>query len=261
MTSTPVTVITGASRGIGAATALRLGADWHRAGNSATLILSYLSQAEAAEAVANTIRSETVKVVTVQADVSKEADVLRLFATADDNGQIVGLVNNAGWLGTIKPFTDYSIERIEQTMAVNVIGPFLCAREAVSRMLADARETHSKSQTGRSIVNVSSRAASFGSPNEFIDYAASKGAVDTMTIGLATEVAERNIRVNAVRPGLIHTDIHAMAGAPDRVERLAGRVPIGRGGTPEEVAASIAWLLSSEASYVTGALLDVGGGR
>lgn len=261
MTSAPVTVVTGASRGIGAATARRLASDWHQAGRRATLILTYINQAEAAESVAASIRSETVQAETVQADVSNEADVLQLFAAADQHGPLVGLVNNAGWLGPIRPFASYSTKRIEHTMAVNVVGPFLCAREAVSRMLIASSDSDSLASTDRAIVNVSSRAASFGSPNEFIDYAASKGAVDTMTIGLATEVAGRGIRVNAVRPGLIDTDIHASAGAPDRVERLASRIPIGRGGTAEEVAASIAWLLSPEASYVTGALLDVGGGR
>lgn len=248
-----VTIITGASRGIGAATATSLAAKLGTRPEPHHLVLGYLRDEGAANEVAQAAAALGVGASTVQADVASEADVQALFAEADRAGTLTGLVNNAGILDTIGPFTDLTVERLERTWAVNITGVFLCAREAVVRM--------SHSEQGGSIVNVSSRAASFGSPNEFIDYAASKGAVDTMTVGLATEVARRNIRVNAVRPGLIKTEIHAAGGEPGRVERLADNIPIGRGGQPEEVANLIAWLLSDEASYVTGALIDVGGGR
>ncbi len=249
--STDVTVITGASRGIGAATARRLAQQL--AGTDHHLVLSYVNNAEAAQHVADEVAFHGVGASIVQADVSQEADVIAIFSEADSRGRLTGLVNNAGILDTISPFVELTAERIERTWAVNITGTFLCAREAVKRM-ADGPTTGS-------IVNVSSRAASFGSPWEFIDYAASKGAVDTMTVGLATEVAGRNVRVNAVRPGLVHTDIHRSGGDAGRVDRLAERIPIGRGGQPEEVANLIAWLLSDEASYVTGALMDIGGGR
>ena len=248
---TDVILITGASRGIGAATARRLAKDRPQLAQ----ILTYVSNAEAADAVADEIRGMGVTAEIVGGDVAVEADVLAMFEAADRLGTLTGLVNNAGVVAPIARLDQFDAARIERTMAVNVTGSILCAREAVRRMSS----LHGGG--GGSIVNVSSRAASFGSPNDFIDYAASKGAVDTMTIGLATEVAAEGIRVNAVRPGLIDTDIHASAGLPDRVRLLADRVPMGRGGTAEEVAASIVWLLSDDASYVTGALLDVGGGR
>lgn len=248
---TDVILITGAGRGIGAATARRLAKDRPQLAQ----ILTYVSNAEAADAVADEIRGMGVTAEIVGGDVAVEADVLAMFEAADRLGTLTGLVNNAGVVAPIARLDQFDAARIERTMAVNVTGSILCAREAVRRMSS----LHGGG--GGSIVNVSSRAASFGSPNDFIDYAASKGAVDTMTIGLATEVAAEGIRVNAVRPGLIDTDIHASAGLPDRVRLLADRVPMGRGGTAEEVAASIVWLLSDDASYVTGALLDVGGGR
>ncbi|MGI9598322.1 MAG: SDR family oxidoreductase [Acidimicrobiales bacterium] len=246
-----VVLITGAGRGIGAATALRLAADRP----DLALVLGYLANAGAASAVADQVRSLGAKAEIVQGDVSSEADVLRMFAVADELGSLTGLVNNAGVLFPIGRLDGFDVERIERTMAVNVTGSMLCAREAIRRM------STRHGGAGGSIVNLSSRAASFGSPNDFIDYAASKGAIDTMTIGLATEVAAEGVRVNSVRPGLIDTEIHASAGLPDRVELLADKVPMGRGGTADEVAASIVWLLSDDASYVTGALLDVGGGR
>ena len=246
-----VAVITGASRGIGAATAIRLATERPEL----TQVWSYATNEAAAAEVAAQLSTLGVTVDTVQADVSVEADVINLFAAADRRGPLQAMVNNAGLLFPVARLDEFDGDRIARTMAVNVTGAMLCAREAVKRM------STKHGGTGGSIVNVSSRAASFGSPNEFIDYAASKGAVDTMTIGMASEVAAEGIRVNAVRPGLIDTDIHASAGVPDRVERLADRIPMGRGGTADEVAASITWLLSSHASYVTGALLDVGGGR
>ncbi|MGH1489934.1 MAG: SDR family oxidoreductase [Acidimicrobiales bacterium] len=248
---TNVVLITGASRGIGAATAVRLAEDHPEL----TQVLSYVSNAEAAETVAEQVRALGATAEVVKADVASEADVLAMFAAVDAIGTLSGLVNNAGIVSAISRLDEFEFSRIERTMAVNVTGSLLCAREAVRRM------STKHGGVGGAIVNVSSRAASFGSPNDFIDYAASKGAVDTFTIGLATEVAGEAIRVNAVRPGLIDTEIHASAGLPDRVELLADRVPMGRGGTAAEVAASIVWLLSDDASYVTGALLDVGGGR
>ncbi len=246
-----VVLITGASRGIGAATAIRLATERPELAQ----VLSYVANAEAAEAVAEQVRAAGAAVTVAKADVASEADVLSLFEVVDAQGPLSGLVNNAGVVFTISRLDEFDAARIERTLAVNVTGSLLCAREAVRRM------STKHGGAGGAIVNVSSRAASFGSPNDFIDYAASKGAIDTFTIGLATEVAGEAIRVNAVRPGLIDTDIHAAAGLPDRVELLADRIPMGRGGTADEVAASITWLLSDDASYVTGALLDVGGGR
>jgi NAD(P)-dependent dehydrogenase (short-subunit alcohol dehydrogenase family) len=218
-------------------------------------VLTWVGDEAAVEAVAASVRAGGTRAVTVRADVAVETDVVAIFEAADDLGPLVGLVNNAGLLFPAGPLVDFDVERIERTLAVNVTGTILCAREAVRRM------STARGGAGGAIVNVSSRAASLGSPNEFIDYAASKGAVDTATVGLAAEVGRQGIRVNAVRPGLIETDIHASAGRPDRVAELAGGVPMGRGGTAEEVAASICWLLSDDASYVTGALLDIAGGR
>ena len=252
-----VIVVTGGGRGIGAATVRRLTSDAITVGNPVHIVVNYAGNAAAARAVADEVNTADgpVGASAIQADVSSEADVVRVFEAADELGRLTGLVNNAGIVHPIGPFTDLDAERLARTWAVNISGPFLCAREAVRRMSTDA------GGSGGAIVNVSSRAASFGSPNEFIDYAASKGAMDTMTIGLANEVAARGIRVNAVRPGLIDTDIHIDAGYPDRVNALGENVPMQRGGTADEVANLIAWLLSAEASYVTGALMDIGGGR
>lgn len=246
-----VCIITGGGRGIGAAVARRLAAgrpEWAQ-------VLSWVGDEASAEAVADDVRSAGATALTVRADVAVEADVTALFAAADELGPVRGLVNNAGVVLPIGRLEDLDAERITRTMAVNVVGTMVCAREAVRRM------STARGGGGGVIVNLSSRAASFGSPGEFVDYAASKGAVDTFTVGLATEVAREGIRVNAVRPGLIETEIHASAGRPDRVAELADNVPMGRGGTADEVAASVCWLLSDDASYVTGALLDVGGGR
>lgn len=250
-----ITIITGAGRGIGAATARRLAASPDQ--RPGGLVLSYVADRAAVEAVADDVRGHGVEAVIVRADVSVEADVLALFSAADEMGSLGGLVNNAGIVQPSSRLADYSVDRIERLFAVNVIGSFLCAREAVRRMGVSGGDDH----TGGSIVNVSSRAATLGSANEYVDYAATKGAIDTMTIGLAGEVGEAGIRVNAVRPGLIDTDIHADSGNRDRPRLLAPSIPLRRPGTADEVASVIAWLLSDEASYVTGALIDIGGGR
>jgi NAD(P)-dependent dehydrogenase (short-subunit alcohol dehydrogenase family) len=218
-------------------------------------VLSYRVDRLAAESVAADVAAAGASAVTVACDVANEADVLALFAAADEAGTVRALVNNAGILDQRGRLDTFSAERIERVVAVNVTGALLCAREAVRRM------STAHGGGGGVIVNVSSRASVLGSATEYIDYAATKGAVDTLTVGLANEVGREGIRVNAVRPGLIETDIHASGGMPDRVARFADRVPMGRGGTAEEVAASICWLLSDDAAYVTGALLDVSGGR
>ena len=243
-------MVTGASRGIGAATA-RLAA---KAGYD--VCLNYVRNGEAAEAVAKEARALGVRAVSVQADVGDERDVMRLFQECDRAlGPLTGLVNNAGILEHHMRVADMDACRLQRVMNTNIVGSFLCAREAVRRM---SSKTGGK---GGSIVNISSVAARLGAPDEYVDYAASKGAIDTMTVGLAKEVAQEGIRVNAVRPGPIHTDIHASGGEPNRIERIKGAIPMKRGGDPEEVAHAILWLLSDEASYTTGALLDVAGGR
>lgn len=246
---TAVAVVTGGSRGIGAATAPLLAAA------GLDVCLTYREDAASAADVATECRALGVRATTVRADVSREPDVLALFAAADQLGALRVLVNNAGITGAKARVDELGAERIERMLTVNVLGSFLCAREAVRRM------STLHGGTGGSIVNVSSAAARLGSPGEYVDYAATKGAIDTMTVGLAREVAREGIRVNAVRPGLIKTDIHASGGQPDRVEERRDAVPVGRGGEAIEVARAIAWLCSEDASYVTGALLDVSGGR
>jgi NAD(P)-dependent dehydrogenase (short-subunit alcohol dehydrogenase family) len=245
-----VLLVTGASRGIGAATA-RLAA---RQGYD--LVVSYREQAGAAAEVVAACEQAGAAALAVAADVAVEADVLALFAACDARfGRLDVLVNNAGMTGRLARLDTYDAARIEHVLAVNVLGAFLCAREAVKRMST----RHGGS--GGTIVNVSSVAARLGSPGEYIDYAAAKAAVDTLTIGLAKEVATEAVRVVAVRPGLVYTDIHAASGEPGRVDRLAPVVPMQRGGQPEEIAETILWLASPAASYVTGAILDVSGGR
>jgi NAD(P)-dependent dehydrogenase (short-subunit alcohol dehydrogenase family) len=241
-----VVVITGGSRGIGAATArLCAAAGWD-------VVVGYATDRAAAEAVVASCRATGGQGLAVQADVAVEADVVTLFAAADGMGVLTGLVNNAGIVAAAASVRDMTAQRVERMFAVNAVGPFLCAREAVRRMATTG---------GGAIVNVSSRASTIGSPGQYVDYAASKGAVDTLTIGLAREVAGDGIRVNAVRPGIIDTDIHAAGGDPERAHRLGPSIPLGRPGTADEVAHAIVWLLGDEASYTTGALLDVGGGR
>lgn len=246
----PIMLITGGSRGIGAATALLAAArGWQVA-------ISYKANAQAAEQVVKHIQSSGGTAIALQADVTVEDDVLRMFSAVDEQlGPLTALVNNAGMLEQQRRLDQMELDRWQRVFSANVFGSFLCAKQAVLRM-----STKHGGQGG-AIVNVSSAASRLGSPNEFIDYAAAKGAVDSMTIGLSKEVATEGIRVNAVRPGLIHTDIHALAGEPGRVERAKAGVPMLRGGQAEEVAEAIVWLASAQASYVTGTLLDVTGGR
>jgi len=240
-----VLVVTGGGRGIGAATA-RLAAE-----RGYTVCINYARNQETAEKLAREINA-----IAVQADVASEADVVRLFKTVDEKlGRVTALVNNAGIVDLRSRVEDMSAERIQRMLAVNVTGSFLCAREAVKRM------SKRHGGAGGAIVNVSSVAARLGGPGDYVDYAASKGAIDTFTVGLAREVGPEGIRVNAVRPGVIRTEIHATSGDPGRVDRIATSTPLLRAGEAEEIARSIVWLLSDEASYITGALLDVAGGR
>jgi NAD(P)-dependent dehydrogenase (short-subunit alcohol dehydrogenase family) len=244
-----VLIVTGGGRGIGAATARLLGA------NGYTVCVNYRSNGKAADKVVGEIEGAGSRAIAVQADVSAEADVMRLFETADTLGALAGLVNNAGILETQMRVDQMEASRLHRVFATNVVGAFLCAREAVRRM------STRHGGKGGAIVNVSSGAARLGSPGEYVDYAASKGAIDTLTIGLAQEVAQEAIRVNAVRPGYIYTEMHASGGEPHRVDRMKALVPMRRGGQPEEVAHAILWLLSDEASFTTGSFIDVTGGR
>ena len=250
MADAPVAIITGGSRGIGAATA-RLAA-----AHGYAVCVNYRQRRDEADAIVAAIASLGGRAIAVAADVSLEDDVVRLFETCDAQmGRVTALVNNAGVLEGQMRLDAMTPARWQRVFATNVIGAFLCAREAVRRM------STAHGGAGGAIVNVSSAASRLGGPNEYVDYAASKGALDTMTIGLAHEVAAEGIRVNAVRPGVIYTDIHASGGEPGRVDRVKPFVPMKRGGTADEVAQAIVWLLSDDASFTTGAFLEVSGGR
>ena len=243
-------IVTGGGRGIGAATA-RLAAE-----RGYAVCVNYVHNGDTAATVVNDIERGSGTALAVQADICEEHDVLRLFETAArELGPVVGLVNNAGAVFAQKKLQDMEASRIRQIFAVNVFGSFLCAREAVRRMSTE------NGGNGGTIVNVSSVAARLGSPGTYIDYAASKGAIETMTVGLAKEVAAEGIRVNCVRPGLIYTDMHADSGDPERPDRLKDTVPMKRIGNPSEVAETILWLTSDSASYVIGSIIDVSGGR
>jgi NAD(P)-dependent dehydrogenase (short-subunit alcohol dehydrogenase family) len=245
-----ILIVTGGSRGIGAATA-RLAAQ-----RGYAVCVNYLRNEHAANSVAQEIAGAGGTALAVQADVSVEADVLRLFKTVDGAlGPVTALVNNAGIVEQQTRVELMDAARLNRVLAVNVTASFLCAREAIRRMSTKL------GGSGGAIVNVSSVAARLGSPDEYVDYAAAKAAIDAFTIGLAKEVATESIRVNAVRPGVVYTDIHASGGEPNRVERVKDYVPMKRGGQPDEIARAILWLLSEEASYSTGAILDVSGGR
>jgi len=245
-----VLLITGASRGIGAATALLAGARGYAVG------VNYRNDARAAESVVQRIKQGGGRAVALRADVADEQAVIEMFeAFTHQLGTITGLVNNAGIPERQSTWAARGRDRIRGVFETNVFGTMVCTREAVRRMAISA------GGSGGGIVNVSSAAARLGSPGEYVDYAASKGAIDTLTIGLAKEVAGEGIRVNGVRPGFIDTEMHASGGEPDRIERVKGGIPLQRGGRPEEVAEAILWLLSPVASYTTGAFIDVSGGK
>ncbi len=245
-----ILLVTGASCGIGAATA-RLAAD-----KGYDVCVNYASKADEAEAVADYVRSKGQRAIAVQADVGNEADVLRLFKTSDaELGQLTAFYNNAGVVDLATRLEEMSEASVERMMRINIIGSFLCAREAVLRM------STKHGGPGGAIVNMSSAAARLGGANGLLHYGASKGAIDTFTKGLAEEVGGEGIRVNGVRPGIIETDIHDDMGVPGRVEQLGPMVPLKRSGAPEEVAEVVMWLLSDSASYCTGTIVDVSGGR
>lgn len=244
-----VAIVTGGSRGIGRACALALAEDGF------DVVVNYAGNKAAADDVVAAILAAGRKAAAVQGDVGSEADVLAIFGAADALGRLAVLVNNAGVIDRAQRVEDYDLARLQRMMTINVIGSFLCAREAVQRM------STRHGGKGGAIINMSSIAPTLGAPGQYVDYAASKGAIDAMTLGLGREVAAEGIRVNAVRPGLIETEIHASGGIPDRVSQLADTIPIKRGGTAEEVAECVRWLASDKASYVVGAVLTVSGGR
>jgi NAD(P)-dependent dehydrogenase (short-subunit alcohol dehydrogenase family) len=243
-------LVTGGSRGIGAATALRCArAGW-------AVAVNYARDAAAAQALVETIRAGGGRAVALQADVADDAQVVALFAAVDAQlPPLAGLVNNAGVVDQPARVDEMTPARLQRMFAINVFGSFACAREALRRL------STKHGGRGGAIVNLSSAAARLGSPGQYVDYAAAKGAIDTFTLGLAREVATEGVRVNAVRPGIIETDIHASGGLPDRAAQMAPQVPMRRAGSADEVAAAIVWLLSDESSYTTGAVIDVTGGR
>lgn len=250
MKNEKIILITGASRGIGRATALLA------ARRGYAVAINYRDNRLAAETTASEIMSGGGTAIAIAADISVEAEVVRLFTEIDKKlGHLTALVNNAGVLERQTSVESLDAARIQRIFSVNVLGSFLCAREAIRRM------STKHGGRGGAIVNVSSAAARLGSPGEYVDYAASKGAIDTFTIGLAREVAEQGIRVNAVRPGFIYTEMHASGGEPNRVDRVKQSVPMKRGGNAEEVAQAILWLLSEESGYTTGSFIDVAGGK
>lgn len=244
-----VMLVTGGSRGIGAAVCRLAAAEgWQ-------VLVNYTSNKAAADQVVADCNAVGAQAVAVQGDVSREEDVVAMYDAAETMGPVTSVINNAGIVAPISTFAEMDVDRMRRVFEVNVLGAYLVAREAARRMPTN------RGGPGGTVVITSSAAARLGSPNEFVDYAGSKGATDTLTIGLAKELAPHGVRVNAVRPGLIETEIHAAAGAPDRVERLVGGVPMARAGSAEEVAKAILWLAGEGSSYVTGTSLDVAGGR
>lgn len=244
-----VVLVTGGSRGIGAAACLRAAELGHH------IAVNYVHNKAAAETVVAGIEARGGTAFAIQGDVRSEADVLAVFSACDERGRLAGLVNNAGVVDNPQRVDEMSLDRLNRMFSINVVGSFLCAREAVRRM-----STKHGGQGG-AIVNLGSAASKLGSPSQYVDYAAAKGAIDTLTVGLALEVASEGVRVNAVRPGIIDTEIHASGGLPDRVAQLEAKLPMKRAGSADEVAKAIKWLLSEESSYTTGAILDVSGGR